>query len=203
MGWRYAKSLVTEFLPEAAMDYSDLWDSKEEREMFARVYVLPELQPILLEAKVRWKYINYGYLFKFAGSYKLGWWPRTGSIAWQGYVQGEEYFLPKDRSVVARVQAFLAIPTVGELYPDEFPERKRSRRKPSKGEMLRHVEERRNERDRLSAGSPGTNPQLDLYTEAEMRVPRCSGDIGYGVGDQGLQKSVGKESDPEEDSDDC
>ena len=142
MGWRFAKTLREEVLPEEQIDDADLWESRIEREMKARIYVLPELIPILEEEKVRWRYINYGYQFKFKGGYILNWWPRTGSMTWGGHARGEDYFLPQDFSVVDRTKAFIAIPTLGELYPDEFPERKKpmKRRKPSKGEMLRRLE---------------------------------------------------------------
>jgi hypothetical protein len=144
MGWRFAKTLREEVLPEEQIEDADLWDDKIEREMNARVFVLPELIPHLEQAKVRWRYINHGYQFKFKGGYVLSWWPRTGSLQWQGHSKGEEYFLPKEPLVIERVKAFIAIPTAGELYPDEFPERKKpARRKLSKGEMLRKLEEQR------------------------------------------------------------
>lgn len=145
MGWRFAKTLREEVLPEEQIDDADLWDRKIAREMRARIYVLPELIPILEQEKARWRYINYGYQFKFKGGYILSWWPRTGSLQWQGHAKGEDEFLPQHSNVKDRIEAFAAIPTAGELYPDEFPEKPKKRRKPSKGEMLRRLEEQRAE----------------------------------------------------------
>jgi hypothetical protein len=153
MGWRFAKTLREEVLPEEQAEDADLWDPKIEREMNARIYVLPQLIPILERAKVRWRYINYGYQFKFRGNYILSWWPRTGALQWQGHAKGEDHFLPQEPTVVERVEAFIAIPYAGDLYPDEFPERKKpmKRRKLSKGEMLKRLEETKRAKQALEA----------------------------------------------------
>lgn len=148
MNWRYAKSLQDEVLPTEMFEDSDLWDEKTEREMHARIFVLPQLLPLLQEAKARWRYINHGYQFRFRGGYVLCWWARTGSMIWQGHEKGEEEFLPNTKDVVVRVKEFVAIPYLGDLYPEEFPEPvKFRRRKPGKGEMQRQLEARKDSDD--------------------------------------------------------
>lgn len=192
MGWRLAKTLRGEILPEEMRKDADLWDEKEEAEIAAKIYILPELAPLLEKSKARWRYINHGYQFKFAGGYILCWWPRTGSLRWQGHEKGEDYFLPKDPDVVENVLEFVAIPTLGEKYPEEFPERpKNTRRKPGKGELLRMVEERKatdeisgraggqsngqssddRGRDRRSDGRLVENSGVEVLSKDQVRVP--------------------------------
>ena len=142
MSWRFAKTLREEVLPATALSLG-LWADKEECEMWSRANELPKLIPVLEAAKARWRYINYGYQFRFRGKYILAWWPRTQKMLWQGHEKGEDSFLPDQDDVVERVNAFIEIPYLGDLYPDEFPTKRPKRRRLSKRAMLRILEEKK------------------------------------------------------------
>ena len=56
---------------------------KDYEEHKQRARTLPKILPILVELGAQWRYINYGFQFKFQNR-MLCWWPRTGAIDWQG-----------------------------------------------------------------------------------------------------------------------
>lgn len=58
--------------------------AKDYEEQKHRARTLPVLLPMLVEMKASWRYINYGFQFKFPQGGMLCWWPRTGAIDWQG-----------------------------------------------------------------------------------------------------------------------
>jgi len=57
---------------------------KDYEEHRHRARTLPVILPILEHLKPQWRYINYGFQFKFPAGHILCWWPRTGALDWQG-----------------------------------------------------------------------------------------------------------------------
>lgn len=58
--------------------------AKDYEEHKHRARTLPTLLPILEKLKTQWRYINYGFQFKFTAGHILCWWPRSGALDWQG-----------------------------------------------------------------------------------------------------------------------
>jgi hypothetical protein len=57
---------------------------KDWEERKHRTRTLPLLIPTLVKLDAKWRYINYGFQFKLPQDRILCWWPRTGSLDWQG-----------------------------------------------------------------------------------------------------------------------
>lgn len=115
MTWRSAEELTTEVATEADLEAArkmlarEPWPEKELKRLSKdyeerkhRAHTLPSLIVPLVELKAEWRFLNFGFQFRFPGNYILCWWPRTEAILWQG----AGVTLPTPQSVAEALDAY-------------------------------------------------------------------------------------------------
>lgn len=115
MNWRPTHELRSEVVHDEVKRPSNPAKLKAYNEQLARSVELPAIIPKLLTHDVEWRYMNYGFQFKFDSGPILCWWPRTGAILWQGNN------LPSDLSITSIEEAIDSFMPVEIVVEQKIP----------------------------------------------------------------------------------